>query len=45
MLLAAAKHLAMKSTFEGTLNLIFQPAEESLTGASRMIEDGLFDKA
>jgi hippurate hydrolase len=42
MLLAAAEHLANHGTFDGTLNLIFQPAEESLGGARKMIEDGLF---
>jgi len=44
MLLAAAEHLAKHSTFDGTLNLIFQPAEESLGGARKMMEDGLFDR-
>lgn len=44
ILLAAAKYLAQEADFSGTLNLIFQPAEESLGGAVRMIEDGLFDK-
>ena len=44
MLLAAAKYLAQRGSFAGTLNLIFQPAEESLGGARRMLEDGLFDK-
>ena len=44
MLLAAARYLAQHGTFSGTLNLIFQPAEESLGGAKRMIEEGLFDK-
>ena len=44
MLLAAAEHLATSSTFDGTLNLIFQPAEESLGGARKMMEDGLFDR-
>lgn len=43
MLLAAAEHLAKYSVFDGTLNLIFQPAEESLGGARKMMEDGLFD--
>ena len=43
MLLAAARLLAA-ADFDGTLNLVFQPAEESLGGAVRMIEDGLFDK-
>jgi hippurate hydrolase len=44
MLLAAAEHLASHGTFDGTLNLIFQPAEESLGGARKMMEDGLFDR-
>ncbi|MFL9997747.1 hippurate hydrolase [Burkholderia sp. GAS332] len=44
MLLAAAKHLAQEKSFDGTLNLIFQPAEEGLAGAKKMLEDGLFDK-
>ena len=44
MLLAAAEHLATSATFDGTLNLIFQPAEESLGGARKMMEDGLFDR-
>jgi hippurate hydrolase len=44
MLLAAAEHIAKSTTFDGTLNLIFQPAEESLGGARKMIEDGLFDR-
>lgn len=44
MLLAAAEHLATSGCFDGTLNLIFQPAEESLGGARKMMEDGLFDR-
>ena len=44
MLLAAAEHLATSASFDGTLNLIFQPAEESLGGARKMMEDGLFDR-
>ncbi|HEY3048628.1 MAG TPA: M20 aminoacylase family protein [Polaromonas sp.] len=44
MVLAAAKYLAEKGEFNGTLNLIFQPAEEGLGGAKKMMEDGLFDK-
>jgi hippurate hydrolase len=44
MLLGAAKYLAEKGDFSGTLNLIFQPAEEGLGGATRMLEDGLFTK-
>lgn len=44
MLLAAAEHLATNGRFDGTLNLIFQPAEESLGGARKMMEDGLFER-
>lgn len=44
MLLGAAKYLAQQGSFSGTLNLIFQPAEEGLGGATRMIDDGLFEK-
>ncbi|NDP64708.1 M20 aminoacylase family protein [Polaromonas sp.] len=44
MLLAAARHLAQQGNFSGTLNLIFQPAEEGGGGALRMMDDGLFDK-
>ena len=44
MLLAAARQIAEKADFSGTLNLIFQPAEEGQGGAVKMIEDGLFDK-
>ena len=42
MLLAAARHIAEQVQFSGTLNLIFQPAEEGLGGARRMMDDGLF---
>ena len=42
MLLAAARHIAQNVEFSGTLNLIFQPAEEGLGGAKKMMEDGLF---
>lgn len=44
MLLGAAQHLARDPGFSGTLNFIFQPAEEGLGGARHMIEDGLFDR-
>ncbi len=44
MLLAAAKHLAKHRNFDGTVYLIFQPAEEGGGGAKVMIEDGIFDK-
>jgi hippurate hydrolase len=41
-LLAAAKIIAKNKNFSGTLNLIFQPAEEGGGGALKMMEDGLF---
>jgi len=44
MLLAAAKHIAQNGVFSGTVNLIFQPAEEGLGGAKKMMEDGLFQQ-
>ncbi len=44
MLLCAARYLAESQTFKGTLNLIFQPAEETLSGALKMMEDGLFER-
>jgi hippurate hydrolase len=42
MLLGAAKYLADTRNFDGTVYLIFQPAEEFQGGADRMIKDGLF---
>jgi amidohydrolase len=44
MLLAAARHFAKNRHFDGTVYLIFQPAEEGGGGAREMIKDGLFDK-
>jgi hippurate hydrolase len=44
MLLAAAKHLSRHRHFDGTVYLIFQPAEEGGGGAREMMKDGLFDK-
>ncbi len=44
MLLGAARHLAEKGDFNGTVNFIFQPAEEGLGGAEAMIKDGLFKR-
>lgn len=44
MLLAAAKAIANDASFVGTLNLIFQPAEEGGGGAVRMMADGLFEQ-
>jgi len=42
MLLGAAHYLATNRNFDGTVYLVFQPAEEGGAGARRMIEDGLF---
>lgn len=44
MLLAAAQHLSKHREFDGTVYLIFQPAEEGGGGAREMIKDGLFEK-
>jgi len=44
MLMAAARHIADEVEFSGTLNLIFQPAEEHPGGARLMIEQGLFEQ-
>ena len=44
MLLAAAQHLAKHRDFDGTVYVIFQPAEEGGGGAREMIADGLFEK-
>ena len=44
MLLAAAQHLSTHRDFDGTVYLIFQPAEEGGGGAREMINDGLFEK-
>ncbi|WP_205800354.1 M20 aminoacylase family protein [Methylomonas sp. Kb3] len=43
MLLAAAQYLATHRHFDGTVYLIFQPAEEGGGGADEMIKDGLFE--
>ncbi|HOW47179.1 MAG TPA: M20 aminoacylase family protein [Rubrivivax sp.] len=44
MLLAAARHLAKHRNFDGTVYLVFQPAEEGGGGAREMMRDGLFEK-
>jgi amidohydrolase len=44
MLLAAARYLAGHRDFDGTVHVIFQPAEEGFSGAKKMIDDGLFTK-
>ena len=43
-LLAAARLLAARRNFSGTVHFVFQPAEEGGAGAARMIEDGLFER-
>ncbi|CCP02655.1 putative hydrolase [Erwinia amylovora Ea644] len=42
ILLAAAKHLSRTRRFSGSVHFVFQPAEENLGGARRMVEEGLF---
>src|SRR5437660_6192792 len=44
MLLGAARHLARTKNFDGTVNFIFQPAEEGLGGGDAMVKDGLFER-
>lgn len=44
MLLGAAEYLAKHKPFNGTLYVIFQPAEEIMGGAVAMINDGLLEK-
>ncbi|MBB6309692.1 amidohydrolase [Xanthobacter tagetidis] len=44
MLLGATRHLAETRAFAGTVNVVFQPAEEGGAGARAMVEDGLFSR-
>jgi hippurate hydrolase len=44
MLLGLARYLAESKAFNGTMHLIFQPAEEDVSGARRMIDEGLFKR-
>ena len=44
MLLAAAHRLARERNFDGTVYLIFQPAEEGRGGAQAMVAEGLFER-
>ncbi|MFJ7143179.1 MAG: M20 aminoacylase family protein [Pseudomonas protegens] len=44
ILLGAARYLAATRAFDGTLNLIFQPAEEGQGGAEAMLADGLLER-
>lgn len=44
ILLATARHLSETRQFSGTVHFVFQPAEENLAGAQKMIDDGLFER-
>jgi hippurate hydrolase len=44
MLLGAARYLAETRNFDGTVHLIFQPAEEDESGAKLMIEEGVLQR-
>ncbi len=44
MLLGAAQYLAETRNFEGTVAVVFQPAEEGGAGAEEMVQDGLIDR-
>ena len=44
MVLGLARHLADSKGFNGTIHLVFQPAEEDISGAKRMIDEGLFKR-
>jgi hippurate hydrolase len=43
-LLAAARYLAETRNFDGTVHLIFQPAEENVSGARAMIDEGFIKR-
>ena len=44
MLLGAAKYLAETRNFDGTVVVIFQPAEEGGGGGREMVKDGMMDR-
>jgi amidohydrolase len=44
ILLGAAKYLAETRNFDGTVALIFQPAEEGGAGGKAMVDDGMMDR-
>lgn len=44
MLMAAAEALARRREFDGTVYLVFQPAEEGMAGAKAMIDDGVLER-
>ncbi|WP_225420715.1 M20 aminoacylase family protein [Lacticaseibacillus porcinae] len=43
-MLATARYLSEYGEFDGTVNVIFQPGEEGVHGAPKMLADGLFDR-
>jgi len=44
MLLGAARYLAERGGFRGTVHFVFQPAEENLAGGKVMVDEGLFER-
>jgi hippurate hydrolase len=44
MLLGAARYLAETRNFDGTVYVIFQPAEENHGGGEMMVQEGLFER-
>ncbi|MCZ0735057.1 M20 aminoacylase family protein [Phreatobacter sp. AB_2022a] len=44
MLLGAAKYLAETRNFDGTVAVIFQPAEEGEKGGQAMVDDGMMER-
>lgn len=44
MLLGLARYLAANRNFDGTVHLIFQPAEEDESGAKRLVDEGFFKR-
>jgi hippurate hydrolase len=44
MLLGLARYLSETKNFDGTVHLIFQPAEEDISGAHRMVQEGFFNQ-
>lgn len=44
LLLALARYLSETLNFDGTVHLIFQPAEENISGAKRMVEEGVLKR-
>ncbi|MEQ9814070.1 MAG: amidohydrolase, partial [Azospirillaceae bacterium] len=44
MLLGAAALIARSNAFDGTVHLVFQPAEEGRGGAQAMVDDGFFER-